>query len=389
MIVRDEAVSLSACLESVRDLVDEMVVVDTGSTDETVEIARSFGAHVHGFEWRDDFAAARNAALQRVTADWVLVLDGDETLVAEVIPAIRQIMQQETILAVNLLRQEVGTMQPPSLVSRLFRCHPDIHFFRPYHELIDDSVLAIVQCQPSWQVVELAGIAIRHTGYQASAIAQRQKGDRARRIMAAYLNQHPQDAYICNKLGALYVEQGEVEKGLELLHQGLRHAQEPAVLCELHTHLGSVYQQVQNFPQAETHYRQAIAQPVSPRLRLAAWHNLGQLLQEKGDWLTARSLYQQMVDSDPTFAPGYFNLGVVSKTLGDLPGAIALYRQAIARHPTYAEAYQNLGVALLKLGQVPDSLHAFRRAIALYRQHHSPEGDRLEQALQSMGLPGW
>lgn len=80
MIVRDEARSIVRCLESVRDVVDEMVVVDTGSTDDTVALAEAAGATVHHVAWVDDFAAARNAALERCSGDWVLVLDADEWL---------------------------------------------------------------------------------------------------------------------------------------------------------------------------------------------------------------------------------------------------------------------------------------------------------------------
>jgi tetratricopeptide (TPR) repeat protein len=80
MIVKDEEATLGHCLESVRGLVDEAVVVDTGSTDGTAEIAKGFGARLHHFKWSDDFSAARNYGLGRVKGDWVLVLDADEAI---------------------------------------------------------------------------------------------------------------------------------------------------------------------------------------------------------------------------------------------------------------------------------------------------------------------
>ncbi|HWU96100.1 MAG TPA: glycosyltransferase family 2 protein, partial [Sphingomonas sp.] len=78
MIVRDEERCLARCLESARAHVDRMIVVDTGSTDDTVAIAERCGAAVHHFPWCDDFAAARNAALDLSDADWNLVLDADQ-----------------------------------------------------------------------------------------------------------------------------------------------------------------------------------------------------------------------------------------------------------------------------------------------------------------------
>ena len=78
MIVKNEEADLPRCLASIKAVADEIVVVDTGSTDRTVEIAQSFGAIVGHFEWCDDFAAARNAALKLATCEWVFQLDADE-----------------------------------------------------------------------------------------------------------------------------------------------------------------------------------------------------------------------------------------------------------------------------------------------------------------------
>src|SRR5882724_11729244 len=80
MIVRNGGQDLSRCLESVRGIVDEIVIADTGSTDGSVAVAQSFGATVISIPWESDFAAARNSALQHTSADWVLVLDADEQL---------------------------------------------------------------------------------------------------------------------------------------------------------------------------------------------------------------------------------------------------------------------------------------------------------------------
>jgi len=80
MIVKNEEATLTHCLESVKSLVDEIIIVDTGSTDETVDIAKSFGAEVHYYKWRDDFAAARNESLKHCKGDWALILDADEAI---------------------------------------------------------------------------------------------------------------------------------------------------------------------------------------------------------------------------------------------------------------------------------------------------------------------
>lgn len=81
MIVKNEEKVLARCLESVKELVDEMVIVDTGSKDRTIEIAKSFGAKIYHYQWQNDFGAARNFALDQATTKWRLVLDADEYLV--------------------------------------------------------------------------------------------------------------------------------------------------------------------------------------------------------------------------------------------------------------------------------------------------------------------
>ena len=334
------------------------------------------------------FAAARNHSLQYAQGDWVLILDADEILQPEIIPALEESLQQPNVLVVNLLRHEVQAAQAPySLISRLFRRHPKIQFCRPYHELIDDRVLEILRQEPHWQIRELPGVAIHHRGYQSTAIAHRQKFDRARILMENYLSTQPNDAYVCNKLGALYADSGKVNRGLELLEHGLSQPQvEPSICYELHYHLGEVYRNLARLDQAAQHFRAATEQPISPRLKLGAYTNWGSLELDRNDPQAAKALFEQGVTIAPEFAIGHLNMGMALKTLGNLGAAIDQYQQAIQLNPSYAEAYQNLGVALLKGGQVLASLDAFRQAIALHTQQGSPEAQRLQTGLQEMGL---
>jgi tetratricopeptide (TPR) repeat protein len=388
MIVKDEAANLPRCLNSVRAVVDEILVLDTGSTDATVAIAQEFNAQVHHFPWNDDFSAARNESLKYATGDWILVLDADEALATAIVPLLQQAMQHENYLVVNLLRQEIGATQSPySLVSRLFRRHPDICFTRPYHAMVDDSVAQLMQREPQWQVVDLPEVAILHYGYEPGAIASRDKFQKARMTMERFLVAHPGEPYVCSKLGALYVEMGKVEHGISLLERGLQAPKLDApVLYELHYHLGIAYNRLKQADQAEKHYRAAVEQPILERLKLGAYNNLGNLLQAKSEFQAAKTVYEAALEADPDFTIGYYNLGMTLKAMGQLQEAIAQYQQAIRRNPDYAEALQNLGVVLLKLGRVDESMAAFQRAIVLYERQCSGEATRLRQGLQQMGF---
>ncbi|ARV59235.1 glycosyltransferase [Nostocales cyanobacterium HT-58-2] len=388
MIVKNEEATLPKCLGSVKNVVDEMVVLDTGSTDSTPQIAKKFGAQVHHFEWCNDFSAARNEALKYVTGDWILVLDADETLTQKIVPQLKQAIRREEYLLINLLRHEVGAEQSPySLVSRLFRNHPDICFSRPYHALVDDSVSKILSQEPQWQIGYMEGVAILHTGYQKSAIAQQDKLTKAQAAMEEFLAAHPNDPYVCSKLGALYVETGKIVQGIKLLALGVAYCEEEyETLYELYYHLGIAYSRLQNYKNAIAHYDAAIKLPIYPVLKLGAYNNLGNLLKASGDLNGAKTAYETALKIDPNFALGYYNLGMTLKAMNLFKDAIISYRKAIELNPQHPEAYQNLGVLLLKLGYVQDSLMTFKKAIALHEQHNPEEAKRLRQSLQEMGL---
>ncbi|MBD1829518.1 tetratricopeptide repeat protein [Microcoleus vaginatus GB1-A2] len=387
-IVKNEEATLSRTLDSVKGVVDEIVVVDTGSGDRTREIARGFGARVYDFEWCDDFAAARNECLKHAQGDWILVLDADEVLVPQIVPHIEQAVGSDRLLLINLIRQEIGASQSPySLVSRLFRNRPDIRFSRPYHAMVDDSVAEILQREPKWKIASLPDVAIWHSGYQKDAIAAKGKFQKAQAAMERYIAYYPNDAYACSKLGALYVETGQIGRGINLLTRGLNAAAiDDSILYELNYHLGIAYRQQQQFVKAKEHYQAAINTDVIPALKLGAYNNLGNLLKDEGDLKSAEKAYKAALKIDPNFGVGHYNLGLTLKAAGNLADAIAYYRQAIKINPEHAEAHQNLAVALLKIGKMPESLAEFKRAIALHEQRRPFEAERLRRGLQEMGL---
>jgi tetratricopeptide (TPR) repeat protein len=388
IIVKNEAAALPQCLGSVQGVVEEMVVLDTGSSDRTVEVAKQFGAKIHHFAWCNDFSAARNEALKYVTSNWVLVLDADEVLVPEIVPDLQQAIQSDRLLVINLLRQEVGALQSPySLVSRLFRRHPNLYFSRPYHAMVDDSVTEILRQEPQWQIGSLPKVAILHYGYQQRQIAEKDKFVQAEKTMTGFLASHPNDPYVCSKLGALYVQTDKVELGIELLERGLKSASDHGeILYELYYHLGIAYSRKQQINRAIASYQAAIQINIYPLLKLGSYNNLGNLWQSIGNLPHAKSAYQQVLKIAPNFAVGYYNLGIVLKAMGQYQAAIAAYNRAIQLNPDYAQAYQNLGVVLLKLGKMGEGLAAFQQAIAVYESSNPELAKQLRQGLQEMGF---
>lgn len=202
LIVRDEAERLPGCLASVTGIADEVVVVDTGSQDETVAIARALGAHVHEIAWADDFAAARNEALSRATGDWILTLDADEILVAGH-DTIRQLADQKpsgteryALTIVNRLgpaRNE--TVRHHAL--RLYARHPDLAWRGRVHEQLVD-----VRQPDAWtEVPLLADVTVQHFGYLREVVTAKDKEARNDQLLHSALADDPENPLLHVQMG--------------------------------------------------------------------------------------------------------------------------------------------------------------------------------------------
>ncbi len=384
MIVRDEAERLGACLEAVKGFVDEMVIIDTGSQDSTVAIAHAYGAVVHQLPWPGDFAPARNQALERVSGDWVLVLDADELLRPEARAPLRALMAQPNVLLINLLRHELGSQQSPySSVSRLFRRHPAIRWSRAYHAMVDDSVAELLSAEPHWRLADCPEPALLHSGYRSERLASGDKAARLREAMERELLERPGEPYVCAKLGGLEISTGNRSRGLELLEQGLEHCPPGAhpERYELLLHLAMARSEADPVA-AEALYRQALEQPLNPRLTLAARLNLAALLLQLRRPEEAERLTDMATAVAPEVALGWYNLGLIRRRQGNIAGALSAYGRALELAPDYAEAQQNLAVAQLLGGNIDAARASFRRAIALLEQQGRAEeaGTLREQA---------
>jgi tetratricopeptide (TPR) repeat protein len=197
MIVKNEEVMLPGCLESVCGLADEIVVVDTGSTDRTVEIVTSYQAKVVHFPWKDDFSSARNESLRHATGDWVLVLDADERLQPECGGELKNLIEREDLVGVNVWLASQMPDGPAAEVlaaryCRLFRRLPGIEFTGLIHEQVLPSLQRL-----KGRVVN-SEIVIRHLGY---AGASPTKLRRNLKLLEQAVVQTPDDPFVHFNLG--------------------------------------------------------------------------------------------------------------------------------------------------------------------------------------------
>lgn len=220
MIVKDEAGSLQRCLNAVRDVVDEIIIVDTGSVDNTIEIARLHGAVVIRTEWNGDFSEARNLSLAAATKPWILVLDADEvwaqtpqmkTELMQLLATSRDDVWGYWIQVTSLLGVS-GEERVTDAVCRLFRNDPRIAFQGRIHEEIASSIMALAP-----QGVLPSGLEVIHYGYLEQAIVAKNKGARNMQLIRFALNQEGDQPELLYALAAEWFQQAKYDETLRLL----------------------------------------------------------------------------------------------------------------------------------------------------------------------------
>jgi len=193
LIVRNEEAMLEPCLASISQLTDQLIVVDTGSTDKTLEIARSYHAEIHHYTWCDDFAAARNESIKYATGDWVLWIDADERLAADSIQQLKKLLSHEPKPVIYKLRiknlKEDGINYSWSDAHRLFTNHRGIEFSGKIHEQISPSARKIGALERPSAVI------LNHLGYSFTGTEKSKKQTRNRKILEAEVLENPNSAY--------------------------------------------------------------------------------------------------------------------------------------------------------------------------------------------------
>jgi len=212
MIVKNEDQYLRDCLESVREVVDQIIIVDTGSTDDTVKIAKQFGAEVHYFKWCDDFSAARNESIKYATSDWILWMDADERLLPESIPALKSVLKFENRpviyeVTIKNIRKD-GETYALSSAHRLFTNHKGLFFTGRIHEQISPSAAQLKGDE------RRSGILLYHLGYSFEGEEAEKKNRRNRNLLQRMVKESPNSAYAHYTLAQHYVLTGDPRKAL-------------------------------------------------------------------------------------------------------------------------------------------------------------------------------
>jgi glycosyltransferase involved in cell wall biosynthesis len=214
MIVKDEEAMLGRCLEAVRGAVDEIVVVDTGSGDATVQIAESFGARVLHHAWDGDFAAARNASFEAATGDWIMYLDADEVLVADDVQRLRALTGRTWREAFYLMEtNHTGDLEDGTAIThdalRVFRNRPEYRFEGRIHEQIAHRLPTYLP-----ERLERTTVRVEHYGYLGAVRGAKDKVNRNLELLERQVAEGADTPFLHFNLGSEHLASGDAGRAL-------------------------------------------------------------------------------------------------------------------------------------------------------------------------------
>jgi len=340
MIVRNEEKNLPKSLEHAARSVDEIIVVDTGSSDNSRAIAGELGGAVYKCKWTNDFAAARNYSLSKAGCEWIFILDADEALSVEDFSTIRDLTEDTQALGFSFETRNytcdsslegwrpvekadamAGSFPGwfPSEKVRLFRNTPRINFEGTIHELVEPAI------NRAGGLIEKARIPIHHYGY-----------DRVSKKVEVYL---------------------------EPAMQKVRAYPDSA---QAHFELGAVFHRMKRFEVACESLEKAVKLSPEQVEYLVA---LGDTLRSAGTFDKAREVYQKAVDLRPNTSNAHRGLGIVLFNQGNIEASRRAFEKALLLNPHDAQSLTNTGVINSRLGNTGEAIAYFKRALRVNPQN--------------------
>jgi glycosyltransferase involved in cell wall biosynthesis len=326
MIAKNEEKHLAKCLSSAKPLVDEMILVDTGSTDRTKDIANAFGGKVYDYKWTGDFSEARNFSLSKASGDWILVLDADELISPADYASLKKIIGRSnrkeaySITTRNYVnnasltgwtpndgiydREQAGTGWFPSAKVRLFRNNSGIKFENSVHELVEPSLNRL-------------GVKIRRCNVPV----------------------HHYGKLVENKV----ISKGEkyYDLGKEKLKEKNRNVQ---ALTELAIQAG----ELRRYEDAVELWKELISiKPDNPK----AFHNMGYAYIELGKYDKALIASRKAIELDPELKGAHLNYSICELCMGDAKMAISNLENLLRKAPDYPPAIGELATGYCIEGQ--------------------------------------
>lgn len=370
MIAKDEEKNIANCLNSAKEAADEIIVIDTGSSDKTKQIAKKFNANVFDFKWVDDFSAARNESIKKATKDWILVLDADEVLDEEGIKEIKSLVESKD--ADGYLMAQINYTNNPnvagffpaidkrlnsgykgfyvSLIARLFRNKKDYYFSGAVHELAEDSI------KKANGKILTSNVKIHHYGNAEPEIAA---GKRKYYLELAKKKANElKSADSFYELGVLLKENGNEKDAVEAFKSALK--RDNCHRMSLYE-LGIASEKAKDYDNAIEYYTKML------RVKEDAegFFSLGVCNLKKGMLKEAKRNLTKSLLLNAYKAATYNNLGAVNEKMGNYHEAVKVLEIGMKIDPSNSIGAYNLGVAYSKMGNAKQALESFEKAVEL------------------------
>lgn len=248
LIAKNEEKNLRRCLRSVKAIADEIIFVDTGSTDGTIEIAKQYTEKIWVHPWNDSFSEARNHYLKYATGEWIFQIDADEELVGEDIPRVRQAVRDNSVDAVMVQifsKLRNGRSEGVHCVERIFRNNGAIH----YEGRVHNRLVGV-------KSAKVFPIRLLHYGYDLDPDASRKKFERTVSLLKLDLEDDPDNPMTYHYLGCSYLTQGMFRQSLEASLRAieLASAKKESNLIYIWSHYNAAmsFYKLKNLPEAES-----------------------------------------------------------------------------------------------------------------------------------------
>ncbi len=373
MITKNEEEFLPKCLESVKDLVHEIIIVDTGSTDRTIAIAASFEAKIYQHPWEDDYSRHRNQSISYATGAWILVMDADEVIAKRDLDRVRMVL--ETVpadgffftlrnyesnanlanLTLNTGDYEEGEGFPGFIgcdLIRLFRNDPLIYFTGQVHETVTQSILQ------SKKTTVNTGIPIHHYG-KVRCDRIKHKQDSYLALGIKRLEENPHDPMAYKGLSDHLLGLGLPQDAFDIASRGLAVFPE---MPDLRFNRGLALDRLGRQDEAEQEYlRVLVKQPG----HLGACHNLSQIYFYRNQFEKTIQLLRLGVEKGLRHPAIFLLLGRAFGACGDSVKALENFERVLELQANYPNVYCHKAVIFLNNQQYNDALKALEKEIEI------------------------
>ncbi len=354
MIVKDNELTIRPCLESIKPWVDEMIVVDTGSTDRTPEIVESYGARLFHRPWDDDFSAARNHSIDQAAGEWIFWMDSDDTIPTDCGTKLKKLARSDQpdhvigfVMKVHCPSDNGSGIEEYTVVDhvKMFRNRPEIRFEGRIHEQV------LMPIRRAKGEIRWTDIYVVHSGSDPTPEAQSQKIERDLRILRIDLAERPDHPFVLFNFAMTYAESGQFKESLSWVKRCLAVSKpHESHVRKAYAYLTSCFYQLERPREAlDACKRGREYYPDDPELlfREAMTHHVLGSLEE------SISCYLQILKLDPgkffqSSDPGIssfkcrFNLAVVLKFAGRLDECEIQLRKVLREKPNYRPANRAL-----------------------------------------------